>query len=609
MVKRLPARMVDATGATNGHVLTVVGGVAAWAVGGSGGGGGATNLDGLSDVVVASPVTGQTIRWNGTTFVNSALAIADITGLSSSLSGLSTSKANVSHTHAAADVTSGVFNTARLGTGTADATTVLYGDGTWKTAPTGGGLTAEDVRDTIGAALAAGSGITVTVNDAGDTITIASTVAPGLSLEQVQDAVAAMMTAGTGITYSYDDAAGTLTTTASGGGGTTDPEVVRDTMAAALVAGTGITLTVDDAGDTITITSTGGGGGATTLDALTDVDTTTAPPTDRQALVWDDALGQWVAGDVAGGGGGATTLDSLTDVASPDPGDGYVLMYNATTDQWEPRPGGGAVGSWVLQKIVTFTAPAWVENDLQAAPLAVGASKPPTPQIAFTVTQDMLCTSSDAADANAIGWQNHMLLTVSVKHQANTGTAMTLNYEMTRNGAVVVGTSDTGHANTERGTLLNVVRGAAVGDEIKIFVWLTGTSNNLSVIDWWGRGCVPGRLFKNAPPGGGRYAYKRLDVLTTSPAQNPATVLSWLPAWSGQSNAANMRYYSNGVDQQTAISASMLAISNEVEGIVQHYGTDYALGSTLIDQTATNVFSGGAPLSVRFDQLAIPWAS
>lgn len=42
-----------------------------------------------------------------------------------------------SHTHAASDITSGLIATARLGTGTANSTTVLYGDQTYKTPPTG----------------------------------------------------------------------------------------------------------------------------------------------------------------------------------------------------------------------------------------------------------------------------------------------------------------------------------------------------------------------------------------------------------------------------------------------------------------------------------------
>lgn len=79
----------------------------------------------------------------------------------------------------------------------------------------GGGLTTEEVRDTIAAALVAGTGITVTVDDVADTITIAAT-----------------------------------------GGGSTDPEIVRDTMGTALIAGTNITVTVNDAGDTITIATT-----------------------------------------------------------------------------------------------------------------------------------------------------------------------------------------------------------------------------------------------------------------------------------------------------------------------------------------------------------------
>lgn len=54
-------------------------------------------------------------------------AIATVTGLQPALDG----KANTAHVHAAADVTSGVFTTARLGTGTPSAANYLKGDGSW----------------------------------------------------------------------------------------------------------------------------------------------------------------------------------------------------------------------------------------------------------------------------------------------------------------------------------------------------------------------------------------------------------------------------------------------------------------------------------------------
>lgn len=117
---------------------------------------------------------------------------------------------------------------------------------------------AEFIRDTIGAAVVAGSGMTITVNDAGDTITFVSS-GGGYTDEQVRDVIGAALVAGTGMTITVNDAGDTITLTIDT---TAEAERIRDVMGAALVAGTGMTITVNDAGDTITLASTGGGGGS-----------------------------------------------------------------------------------------------------------------------------------------------------------------------------------------------------------------------------------------------------------------------------------------------------------------------------------------------------------
>lgn len=90
------------------------------------------------------------------------------------------------------------------------------------------------------------------------------------------------------------------------------------------------------------------------LDGLTDVDTSTTPPTDGQVLAWVDANSKWEPADVdAGGGGGATVLDELTDVdtSTTPPLAAQVLAYDGT--EWVPVETSG----------VQMGSPTWVENN------------------------------------------------------------------------------------------------------------------------------------------------------------------------------------------------------------------------------------------------------
>jgi hypothetical protein len=71
-------------------------------------------------------------------------------------------------------------------------------------------------------------------------------------------------------------------------------------------------LKVKNSGGTVTDLFTTGSG-ATELDDLTDVDTTTVPPEDGDVLTWDDGNSEWIAAAPTGSGGiTASSTDTLT---------------------------------------------------------------------------------------------------------------------------------------------------------------------------------------------------------------------------------------------------------------------------------------------------------
>jgi hypothetical protein len=99
--------------------------------GGTGSGGAAGTFLYLTDTPTSySGQQNRVVRVNST---GTGLEFVDSTNINAGqLNGLASSAfALASHTHAAADITSGVLAVARLGTGTASSTTFLRGDGAW----------------------------------------------------------------------------------------------------------------------------------------------------------------------------------------------------------------------------------------------------------------------------------------------------------------------------------------------------------------------------------------------------------------------------------------------------------------------------------------------
>lgn len=140
------------SGATSGQVATWNG--SAWAPATPSGGGGGSGT--VTSVAVAN-ATG--ISWTGSPVTTSGTLTPTLSANLQAWHALSTSaKADASHTHAASDIVSGTIATARLGSGTADSTKFLRGDGSWQTPAGGGGGTVTSVDISGGTGVSASGG-------------------------------------------------------------------------------------------------------------------------------------------------------------------------------------------------------------------------------------------------------------------------------------------------------------------------------------------------------------------------------------------------------------------------------------------------------------------
>lgn len=84
------------------------------------------------------------------------------------------------------------------------------------------------------------------------------------------------------------------------------------------------------------------------IDDLADVDTSTSPPTDGQALIWDNANSEWIPGD-AGGGTGQGGINYITNYGAEDnTTTGWAVYKDADQATPENGTGGSPSTTWTV---------------------------------------------------------------------------------------------------------------------------------------------------------------------------------------------------------------------------------------------------------------------
>lgn len=168
----------------------------------------------------------------------------------------------------------------------------------------------EAAQDAVAAMLAGASGVTMSYNDAANTLTITGPGAAGLDVEAVRDAIGVAMVGAGLINIAVNDAADTITVSTTATQNDTDAnlknranhtgsqpsstisdltEAVQDIVGGFIAAGTGASVNYNDAGNSLVISGSGAGSTIETAPPLTTFtvngSSTVARPTTRADVV------------------------------------------------------------------------------------------------------------------------------------------------------------------------------------------------------------------------------------------------------------------------------------------------------------------------------------
>jgi hypothetical protein len=163
---------------------------------------------------------------------------------------------------------------------------------------------------------------------------------------------------------------------------------------------------------------------ATSIDALSDVDTTTSSPTDGQTLVWSQFQLKWLPGTISGGGGG--TLATRAAVAGTTASLANAATGNLTITGYK---------GYMLYKIQTSAA-AWVRIYTDIASRTADASRvegaDPTPgsgvvaEVITTGAQTILISPGALGFSNEASPNTNIQLAVTNKSGGTTTITITL---------------------------------------------------------------------------------------------------------------------------------------------------------------------------------------